>query len=146
MRPGLALAAFLVALLAMAGCGVAHDVGVIGREPTDIPINIDNETDVAVGLYVDGTWIGTYAPGSRLAVPMPAPKRHPTTVELRSPSDAVLLSLALNEGQHAAADAGGYGAGESRGLPCGTLTLLIGRLAEDEALAPAASVEPGPCP
>jgi hypothetical protein len=146
MRPGLALAAILVAVLVVAGCGVARDVGVVGREPTDIPINLHNDTDVAVGLYVDGAWIGTYAPGSRLAVPMTTPKREPTTVELRSPSDTVLLSLTLNERQYAAAEAGGYGAGESRGLPCGTLTLLVGRVAADEVLAPAASIEPGPCP
>jgi hypothetical protein len=145
MRPGLAIAA-LLAVIAVAGCGRATDVGLVGREATDIPISIENDTDVAVGLYVDDAWIGTYAPGARLAVPMPAPRRHPTTVDLRSPSDAVLLSLTLNEGQHAAAEAGGYGAGASQGLPCGVLTLLVGRLADGDALAPAESVEPGACP
>ena len=146
MQPGLSMAALLVVLLAVAGCGLASDVGVIGREATDIPISIENDTNVPVGLYVDGAWVGTYAPGSRLAVPMPAPRRLPTTIELRSPSDAALLSVTLNEGQHAAAEAGGYGAGASQGLPCGVLTLLVGRLADGEALAPAESVEPGTCP
>jgi hypothetical protein len=146
MRQGLALVALLVALLATTGCSIATDVGIAGREPTDIPINIDNGTNVAVGLYVDGAWVGTYAAGSKLAVPMPAPRRLPTTIELRSPSDAPLLSVTLDEGQHAAAEAGGYGAGASQGLPCGVLTLLVGRLADGEALAPAESVEPGTCP
>jgi hypothetical protein len=117
-----------------------------GAASSDIPVTIENYTSVPVGLYVDGAWVGTYAPGARATVPMPVQDRFPVTVELRSPSDAVLVAIRLSEDQHAAADAGGYGGGESQGLPCGTLTLVVGRLDPGEAPAPAASVAPGTCP
>jgi hypothetical protein len=117
-----------------------------GAASSDIPVTIENDTSVPVGLYVDGAWVGTYAPGAHVAVPLPVRDRFPAAVELRSPSGAVLVSLTLSEHQDAAAEAGGYGGGESQGLPCGTLTLLVGRLDPGEALAPPASVSPGTCP
>ena len=118
----------------------------IGAASSDISVTIENDTGVPVGLYVDGAWVGTYAPGAQVAVPLPVRDRFPITVELRSPSDAVLVAVALSEDQHAAAEAGGYGAGASQGLPCGTLTLVVGRLDSGEAPAPAATVAPGTCP
>jgi hypothetical protein len=129
----------LVGALLGGGCGMVPAT-------SDIPVTVANDTDVAVGLYVDGHWVGTYAPGTEVAVPLPGRLRFPSTLELRSPSDAALLAVTLNEGEHATAESGGYGVGESRGLSCGTLTLLVGRLDEGEALAPATSVEPGACP
>jgi hypothetical protein len=129
----------LVSALLSAGCGVVPAT-------SDIPVTVANDTDVAVGLYLDGAWVGTYAPGAQVAVPLPVRDRFPVTVELRSPSDAVLVAVALSEDQHAAAEAGGYGGGESQGLPCGTLTLLVGRLAAAETVVPPASVAPGACP
>ena len=138
MVRGLTARALLAAGL-LTGC-------VFGAAPSDIPVTIENDTSVPVGLYVDAAWVGTYAPGAQVAVPLPERDRFPVTVELRSPSDAVLVSLTLSEDQHAAAEAGGYGGGESQGLPCGMLTLLVGRLDPGEAPAPAASVAPGTCP
>lgn len=134
-------------LPASATLAVALLVGCDTAAPASpIPITIDNETDVAVGLYVGGNWVGTYPAGASVEVSLPSDLRLPTTVELRSPSDAVLVEVAVNEDQHAAAEAGGYGGGASQGLPCGTLTLLVGRLTAGEALAPAASLASGACP
>lgn len=109
------------------------------------PLRVDNATDIAVGIYADGRWVGTYGPGTSGDASISGVGR-PQTLEVRSPSGAVLLSLPINDDQLAAGAAGGYGNGTSVGLPCGVVTVLIGRLTENEALAPAASVEPGPCP
>lgn len=108
-------------------------------------LHVDNATDTAVAVYVDGRWVGTYAPGTSGEASI-AGQGRPQILEVRSPSGAVLISLPINDDQLAAGSAGGYGNGASVGLPCGVVTVLIGRLAADAALAPAESVAPGPCP
>jgi len=109
------------------------------------PLHVENATDIAVGVYADGHWVATYAPGASGDASVPGVGR-PQALEVRSPSGAVLLSLPINDEQLAAGAAGNYGNAASVGLPCGVITVLIGQLGETEALAPAASVEPGPCP
>ncbi len=135
MRPGrrviLGVSLVLVAALA-AGCASG-------------PLQVDNATDTALAVYLDGRWVGTYAPGTSGDASI-AGQGRPQILEVRSPSGAVLLSLPINDDQLAAGAAGGYGNGASVGLPCGIVTVLIGRLAADIALAPAESVAPGPCP
>jgi hypothetical protein len=126
----------VLATAALASCASAEPV----------PIRIQNDTSVPVGLYVGGSWVGTYPPGAGSTVAVDRQLDPPVTVELRSPSDAILLRLTANEGAIEAARTGGYGVGESLGLPCGVLTALVGTLRPDEELAPAPSVQPGPCP
>lgn len=110
-----------------------------------IPISIENETDVAVGLYVGGDWIGTYPAGAIVEVPLPGDVGLPATIELLAPSGAVMLSTQLNEGQHGKAAAGGYGTGASVSTRCGIVTLVVGRLGTSEALAPPSAGDPVPC-
>ena len=117
---------------------------VVGCAPSG-PLHVENATDIAVGVYADGHWVATYAPGASGDASVSGAGR-PQALEVRSPSGAVLLSLPINDDQLATGAAGGYGNGASIGLPCGVVTVLIGQLSETEALAPAASVEPGPCP
>ena len=109
------------------------------------PLHVDNATDTAIGVYVDGRWVGTYAPETSGDASISGQGR-PQILEVRSPSGSVLVSLPINDDQLAAGAAGGFGNGASVGLPCGVVTVLIGRLGANEALAPAESVEPGPCP
>ena len=137
MIRGLPICAALAAAL-LVGCGST-------APSSSIPVTIDNETDVAVGLYVGGEWVGTYPPGASIEVPLPGNVRQPTTIELLAPSGAVLVSAPLNEGQHADAAAGGYGAGDTVATQCGVVTLLVGRLRMDEALTPANADDPVPC-
>lgn len=126
----------VAAAVALTGCAT----------DASVPIRIQNDTTVPVGLYVDGTWVGTYPAGADTTVQIDRSIQQSWTVELRSPSDAVLLRLSANDGTLEAARDGRYGVGESLGLPCGVLTALVGTLSADEALAPAESVAPGPCP
>lgn len=109
------------------------------------PLHVDNATDISVGVYVDGSWVGTYAAGASGDASI-AGQGGTRTVEVRSPSGAVLLSLPVNDAQLADAADGDYGEGTSVGLPCGVVTVIVGRLSSDAALAPATSVPPGPCP
>lgn len=109
------------------------------------PLHVENATDVDVAVYTDGTWVGTYAAGSAGDAALSGRGR-PQTLEVRSPSGAVLLSMVVNDDQLAAAAAGRYGNASSVGLPCGVVTVLIGELGPDEALAPAEAVPAGPCP
>ena len=131
-RRGVARVGLLLVAALVAGCASG-------------PLHVANETDTAIGVYVDGRWIGTYAPGASGDASVSGAGR-PQTLEVRSPTGAVLLSLQINDDQLAAGAAGGYGNGASVGLPCGVVTVLIGQPGATEALAPAASVEPGPCP
>lgn len=127
----------VLALVSLSGCA-----------PGDaVPIRIQNDTNVPVGLYVNGDWLGTYPAGANTTVSFDRPIAAPWAVELRSPSDAALLRLDANGGALEAARDGRYGAGESIGLPCGELTAILGTLSADEALAPTRpSAAPGLCP
>lgn len=126
------------------GLGLAVIVAVAAG-CTSGPVHVDNATDIAVSVYVDDSWVGTYAAASSGTASI-AGQGRPRNLEVRSPSGAVLMSIWVNDDQLAEAAAGGYGNGAAIGLPCGVVTVLIGRLASDAALAPAESVPPGPCP
>ena len=128
----------MLAAALLGGCGSA-------TPSAEVPVSIQNESGVAVGLYVGGEWRGTYPAGASVEVALPHDVRLPTTVELLAPSGAVLVSAQLSEGQHGDAAAGRYGAGESVGTECGIVTLLIGRLGAGEALAPPDADDPVPC-
>lgn len=130
---------------AVFGFGLALIAWVVVACAPSGPLHVENATDIAVGVYADGHWVATYAPGASGDASIPGAGQ-PQALEVRSPSGAVLLSLPINDDQLAAGAAGRYGNGTSVGLPCGVVTVLIGHLSETEALAPAASVEPGPCP
>ena len=126
------------------GLGLAL-IAVLATGCTSGPLHIDNATDISVGVYLDGNWVGTYAAGASGQATI-AGQGRPSTIEVRSPSGAVLMSLLVNDDQLAAAAAGGFGNGSSIGLPCGVVTVIIGQLSPDAVLAPAESNPPGPCP
>ncbi len=109
------------------------------------PLHVENATDIDVAVYADGDWVGTYAAGTAGNAALSSRGR-PQTLEVRSPSGAVLLSMVVNDDQLADAAAERYRNASSVGLPCGVVTVLIGNLGPDGALAPAAAAPAGPCP
>jgi len=130
----------LAIALVVAGC-------VSPRSAADVQLQLDNATDTPVGLYVDGTWIGTYPAGATTTLPLRQQGDPPYRIEARSPSGTVLAATEVNVPSLESLEAGtGMPVGESVGLPCGVVTLLVGELAPDQALSPAMSVPPGPCP
>ena len=128
----------VLAVEILVGCSPPSDTSAI-------PVSIANDTDIAVGLYVGGNWVGTYPAGASVEVPLPGDLRPPTTLELVAPSGAVLVSVPLDEAQHDDAAAGRLGAGEAVSTQCGVITLLVGRLGAGESLAPPRADALVPC-
>ena len=113
----------------------------------DVRLRVDNDTDTPVGVYLDGTWMGTDEPGATIDVPLGAGSP-PLLVEVRSPSGATLATLEAQAGPVQAlrdGDAQNVIAQEF-GVPCGVIRIVIGELGTDRAPAPAPSVAAGPCP
>jgi hypothetical protein len=108
------------------------------------PLHVENASDIAVAVYVDGRWLGTYAPGASGDASITAAGR-PQTLQVRSASGEVLLTLPIDDDQLADGARGGYGNGAKVDLPCGEVSLLIGTLAPGQKLIPPMRVAPGPC-
>jgi hypothetical protein len=108
-------------------------------------VRIENDADVPVGLYIGGTWLGTYPAGASVVVPLPSELRLPTMVELLAPSGAVMLDVTLDERQVADAARGGYGTSRSIPVACGVVTLVVGTLAEGQSPEPPSTDDPVPC-
>jgi hypothetical protein len=120
-----------------------------GPEPETslVPVRIENDTDVSVGLYVGDEWLGTFPAGSSVEVTLPSASslRLPTMLELLAPSGAVRLSVALAEDQLAGAATGGYGTSQSVDVACGVVTLVVGRLVVGQTPEPPSTDDPVPC-
>jgi hypothetical protein len=116
-----------------------------GAASSDIPVTIENDTSVPVGLYVGGDWLGTYPAGASVVVQVPSQSRLPTMVELLAPSGAVMLDVELDETQFADAARGGYGTSRSVPVSCGVVTLVVGTLADGQSPEPPSSDDQVPC-
>ena len=121
--------------IALLGCAAAEG----GR------LTVVNRTDTAVGVYVDGEWIGTDEPGATIVATLGPTDSTSYRIEARSPSGAVLGAfdaprVAVDESRD-----GGPGFGEIVPVPCGEIAFVVGELDDGESLAPAEAVEPGPC-
>ncbi|HYH92226.1 MAG TPA: hypothetical protein VD763_03620 [Candidatus Saccharimonadales bacterium] len=128
-----------------ARCGVlafaAFALGACGAVPGP-QLHIDNQTDVAVAIHVNDTWVGTYPAGARTAIRLPE-QTGAYDVEARSPSGAVLTSLIGSAAMVEAADAGEQALSAWNEVPCGVVALAIGPVAPP---VPAPDQRPEPCP
>ncbi len=114
---------------------------------SELPIHVDNLTDTAIGVYVNGEWAGTYPPGATTVVPLGDHGGAPYVIEARSPAGGVLAAVEVNEASALAlTDPAGMPVGKEVAVPCGIIRIVVGELGVDQTLSPAASVEPGPCP
>ena len=113
----------------------------------EVRVHVDNETDVPIGVYVDGVWRGTDEPGATIVVPL-GDGVPPIRVEARSPSGATLATLDGPPGPIEAMRAGDRTevVGSAFGVPCGVITIVIGELGPDRSVAPVTAVPAGPCP
>ena len=130
----------MVAALAIGTSGCAR-MGV-----GDIPVTLDNLTDIPVGLYVNGDWVGTYPAGASTTQTLGAHGGAPYDVEARSDSGAVLAEVAVNEPQAVTLTGGGMPIGVEQGVPCGVIRIVVGIPDPDVAPAPGEAVPSGPCP
>ena len=136
---GIAAAAAFVGLVVVACAAPAT--------ADEIRIHVQNQTTIPVGVYVDGDWRGTDEPGATIVVPL-GDGVPPIRVEARSPSGATLVTLEAPAGPIESMRDGDDSevVGEAFGLPCGVITIVIGDQPPGQTVAPAPSVEPGPCP
>jgi hypothetical protein len=98
-------------------------------------MRLENLTDTALAIHVNGTWVGTYPAGAVRDVPVAA--EMPAGIEVVTPSGAVLVEWSFDE---RAASSGDVSVSE---VPCGTIRLSVGP-AELPALDPPPPL--GPCP
>ena len=110
-------------------------------------VNVDNGTDIPIGVYVDGEWRGTDEPGATILVPL-GDGPPPMTIEARSPTGATLAILEANAPQVEALRRGETEdvIAEEFGVPCGVITIVVGEMPAGWAPAPAEAVATGPCP
>ena len=137
MRALLALA-MAAPVATLAACGVVPGLD-------EVRVHVDNETDIPIGVYVDGVWRGTDEPGATIVVPL-GDGLPPITIEARSASGAVLATLDVPLGPvKALRDGEGDAWGEEIAVPCGLIRITVGELGPNVAHAPAAAVPAGPC-
>ena len=113
---------------------------------TGAALTVVNRTDTPVGVYVNDEWVGTDEPGATIETTLRPSDDAALRIEARSPTGAVLAAFDAPSAEVDRTREGGPALGAEYAVPCGVLTILIGTLRDDEGLAPAASVEPGPCP
>lgn len=118
-----------------AALALALLVGACTSPTTTTTMLLENLTDTAVAVHVDGRWIGTYEAGANRGVPVPG--EPPVGIELFSPSGALLVEWSFDAVQ---AVEGGVSSSE---LPCGVIRLSVGRI-ELPAIDPV--VGAAPCP
>ena len=112
----------------------------------EVRVHVDNETDIPIGVYVDGVWRGTDEPGATIVVSL-GDGLPPITIEARSASGAVLATLDVPLGPVKALRDGESDAwGAEVAVPCGLIRIVAGELGPDAAIAPATAVPSGPCP
>ena len=134
------LAAVAIASLVVAGCSGSPGTRALW-------VQVVNETDIPIGVYIDGEWRGTDEPGATIVVPL-GDGPPPMTIEARSPSGATLATLEATVGQVEALRAGSDEnvIAVEFAVPCGAIRITVGEMPEGWAVAPGEAVPPGPCP
>lgn len=132
--------------LVLATLGALASAGCVSPSSADARIHLDNLTDVSVGTYVNGEWAGTSAAGTSAEAPLGGHGGPAYTIEIRSLSNVVLMTLRVNEAQAGSIGVRGRGVAGEVGVPCGILRVVVGTLEDGAVPAPAESVAPGPCP
>ncbi len=124
----------LLSVLA-AGCGLLPGSGPVVR--------LDNLTNEAAAVEVNGAWLGTYAPGTSTDIPLQGHGAPPYRVGVRLANGQEVISMELSAEDVSDAADGSAGSAGMAELPCGTVRLSIGRV--DQALPTVAFAELPPC-
>lgn len=127
--------ALLLGVLAVGGCGLLPGPGAVVR--------LDNLTNEAAAVEVNGAWLGTYAPGTSTDIPLQGHGAPPYRVSVRLANGQELISMELTADHVRDAADGSGGSAAMAELPCGTVRLSIGRV--DQALPTVAFAELPPC-
>jgi hypothetical protein len=136
LRPGRHGFTAVLGTLALWSCGVLPGIG-----PT---VHLDNFTNTPLAVRVKGGWVGTYAPGSSVEVPLAGRGDPPFAVTVHSPSGRILMQLEVSADalEMAADDRGSMGG--SADLDCGTIWLSVGQSRDAPPAGPVAQLPPCP--
>lgn len=137
-RPGrrgsFAIATLLLGvLIAGTGCALVDQPRVLVRNETTVPVAVD----------VDGTWIGTVAPGAIAELPFPLSDGQ-MTIQAKTPTGASIADLLGTRAMFDAAVEGSSGMSSWQDLACGRVVLAVGPF--DESLLGPAPSPTGSCP
>lgn len=112
-----------MAIVVAAGCGGSITASPSPSEAAWHPLNINNETPIAVTLVISGTVVETIAPLTQQAPVSASLPPLPWAIELRSPSGRVLLTDTFTSANYVDAYVGW---GSRSDTACGRLDLWIG--------------------
>ncbi len=107
-------------------------------------VHLDNATDIAVGIYLNDAWVGTYPAGASATVALAGHGGPPFVVSVRTAAGTVLHEETISADDMRRARTEGFGWFSALGPPCGTTRLAFGAVELDPLEAQ--EVEPGPCP
>jgi hypothetical protein len=143
----LAIATLVLALVGV-GCGSFFPTP-LGTPAFDAEIHVDNGTDLAVTIVVNGAGVGGAPAHLYTTIPAAALPPKPWVVEARSASGRVLVTFTVQPGQvtsTTSADgvASMTGAGSRADLSCGRLDVTVGPPMLGPAPGPIAG-HPGDC-
>jgi hypothetical protein len=114
--------AALVGGLALGACGLLPASGPV--------IHLDNLTSSALTVEVKGSWVGTYASGTSVDIPIAGHGAPPYMVTVKSPNGTLVRQLEVTaEDVKSATDNSGSMWGDTE-LPCGFIRLGFGRMTE----------------
>ena len=114
-------AAALAAALLLTGCA--------STPPGEPRVHLDNASDQPVGVYVNGSWVGTYEAGAKAAARLYGHGGPPFDVEVRSASDERLIVLPVTVSEAASVATGQATISSELSLDCGVISVAIGTVA-----------------
>lgn len=120
MRRRLGRWALVLGVLAVGGCGLLPGTGPVVR--------LDNLTDEAAAVEVNGAWVGTYAPRTSTDIPLQGRGDPPYVVIVRMADGTEATSIELTAADVQNAADGRGGSAVTAELACGTVRMSIGHV------------------
>ena len=117
MREGLWRAALLLCGLALGGC-----VPTMGGE---VRVHVENGTDAAVAVYVNGGWVGTYPAGATTSASIAGHGGPPYTVVSEDSRGMVLTTTQVASSDAASIASGATLMETSTNVGCGEVRIVI---------------------
>lgn len=136
MRLILRLTLAVIVLSSAAACA-AMSIGNADR------VRLVNDTDVAVGVYLNESWVGTYPAGAMATIALVGHGGPPFAVSVRTADGIRLYEESISAEDIRRAHEEGFGWSGMTSGPCGNIRLTFGDVQPVDDDVP--DIEPGPC-
>lgn len=107
-------------------------------------VHLQNATSVAVGVYLNDAWVGTYPAGATGTIALAGHRGPPFAVSIRTAAGERLLEESISAEDLRRAREEALGWSSATGQACGSIRLTFGNVEPAEHDVP--DIEPGPCP